>query len=81
VVVTEVYGAGEEPIPGVTGKLVLDGLAESASSKRVLYLPRRSDVVQFLLSEIRSGDFVLTLGAGDITTLADEVMERARGPA
>jgi len=81
VVVTDVYGAGEEPIPGVTGKLVVDGLAESASSKRVLYLPRRSDVVQFLLNEIRSGDFVLTLGAGDITTLADEVMERARGPA
>jgi len=82
VVVTDVYGAGEEPIPGVTGKLVVDGLAEAAPSKRVLYLPRRSDVVQFLLGEIRPGDLVLTLGAGDVTTLAEEVMERGRpGPA
>ena len=79
VVVTDVYGAGEEPIPGVTGKLVVDGLAEAAPAKRVLYLPRRSDVVQFLLGEIRPGDLVLTLGAGDVTTVAEEVIERVRG--
>ncbi|MFN2543123.1 MAG: UDP-N-acetylmuramate--L-alanine ligase [Actinomycetota bacterium] len=80
VVVTDVYGAGEEPIPGITGKVVVDGLAESAPSKRVLYLPRRSDVVQYLLEEIRAGDLVLSLGAGDITTLADELIDRARSP-
>jgi UDP-N-acetylmuramate--alanine ligase len=78
VVVTDVYGAGEEPIPGVTGKMVVDGLAESSPTKRVLYLPRRSDVVQYLLEEIRPGDLVLSLGAGDITTLADELIERSR---
>jgi UDP-N-acetylmuramate--alanine ligase len=81
VVVTDVYGAGEEPIPGVTGKLVVDGLTETAPAKRVLYLPRRSEVVQFLLGEIRPGDLVLTLGAGDVTTLAEEVIERVRGLA
>jgi UDP-N-acetylmuramate--alanine ligase len=80
VVVTDVYDAGEEPIPGVTGKLVVDGLAEASPAKRILYLPRRSDLVQFLLDEIRAGDLVLTLGAGDITTLADELVERVRGP-
>jgi len=79
VVVTDVYGAGEEPIPGVTGKLVVDGLAEAAPAKRVLYLPRRSDLVQFLLGEVRPGDLVLTLGAGDVTTVAEEIMDRARG--
>jgi UDP-N-acetylmuramate--alanine ligase len=79
VVVTEVYGAGEEPLPGVTGKLVVDGLTEASPTKRVLYLPRRPDVVQFLLAEIRPGDLVLTLGAGDVTTLTEEVMERSRG--
>jgi UDP-N-acetylmuramate--alanine ligase len=81
VVVTDVYGADEEPIPGVTGKLVVDGLTEVAPGRRVLYLPRRSDVVQFLQREIRPGDLVLTLGAGDVTTLAEEVMDRARGAA
>src|SRR5213078_2391699 len=63
VVVTDVYGAGEDPIPGVTGKLVVDALTEWVPTKRVLYLPRRQDVVQFLVSEIRPGDLVLTLGA------------------
>jgi len=81
VVVTDVYGAGEPPVPGVTGKLVVDGLAESAPGRRILYLPRRQDVVQFLVSELRPGDLVLTLGAGDITTVADEVMDRVRGTA
>jgi hypothetical protein len=76
------YGAGEDPIPGVTGKLVVDGLTECAPAKRVLYLPHRTDVVQFLLEEVRPGDRVLTLGAGDITTLAEELVDRVRmGPA
>jgi UDP-N-acetylmuramate-alanine ligase len=41
-----------------------------------VYLPKRSDVVQFLSTEVRTGDLVLTLGAGDITTVPDEALER-----
>jgi UDP-N-acetylmuramate--alanine ligase len=76
VVVTDVYGAGEDPIPGVTGKLLVESLTEAAPVKRVVYLPRRSDVVQFLSSEVRAGDLVLTLGAGDITMVPDETLDR-----
>jgi UDP-N-acetylmuramate--alanine ligase len=76
VVITDVYGAGEQPIPGVTGKLLVDSLAEAEPTKRVLYLPRRPDVVDFLAREVRHGDLVLTLGAGDITMVADETLER-----
>ncbi len=78
VVVTEVYGAGEEPIPGVTGKLVVDSLAAVAPGKRLVYLPRRSEVIDFLAGEVRDGDLVLTLGAGDITMVAEETLERLR---
>ena len=81
VVVTDVYGSDEPPMPGVTGKLVVDGLLEAVPAKRTVYLPKRQDVIQFLLSEIRPGDLVLTLGAGDVTTVAEEVMDRARGNA
>ena len=77
-VVTDVYAAGEEPIPGVTGKLLVDSLAESAPGKRLLYLPHRGDVVSFLTDEVRSGDLVLTLGAGDITNISEETLERIR---
>jgi UDP-N-acetylmuramate--alanine ligase len=75
-VVTEVYGAGEEPIPGVNGKLVVDALAEAAPGKRIVYLPRRSEVVGFLSREVREGDLVLTLGAGDVTMVGAETLER-----
>jgi UDP-N-acetylmuramate--alanine ligase len=74
VVVTDVYGAGEETIPGVTGKLVVEALAEAAPGKRAVYLPRRLDVAPFLAREVRGGDLVLTLGAGDITMVGEEVM-------
>jgi UDP-N-acetylmuramate--alanine ligase len=79
VVLMDVYGAGETPIPGVTGKLLVDSLTEAAPGKRVVYLPHRFDVVPFLASEVREGDLVLTLGAGDITMVGDATLEEIRG--
>jgi UDP-N-acetylmuramate--alanine ligase len=76
VVLTDVYGAGETPIPGVTGKLLVESLTEVEPTKRVVYLPKRADVAQFLSGEVRPGDLVLTLGAGDITMVPDEALER-----
>jgi UDP-N-acetylmuramate--alanine ligase len=78
VVVTDVYGAGEDPIPGVSGKLVVESVAEAAPGKRVVYLPRRSEVAEVLEGLIREGDLVLTLGAGDITMVGDETLDRIR---
>ena len=77
-VITDVYAAGEEPIPGVSGKLLVDALSESNPRKRLVYVPRRSDLAGFLVSEVRAGDMVLTLGAGDITMVAAETLERIR---
>jgi UDP-N-acetylmuramate--alanine ligase len=74
VVVTDVYGAGESPVPGVSGKLVVNALVEAVPGKRAVYLPRRSDVAPFLAREVRPGDLVLTLGAGDITMVAEETL-------
>jgi UDP-N-acetylmuramate--alanine ligase len=79
VVLMDVYGAGETPIPGVTGKLLVDALTEAAPGKRVVYLPHRSDVVPFLASEVRPGDLVLTLGAGDITMVGEATLETLAG--
>jgi UDP-N-acetylmuramate--alanine ligase len=79
-VITDVYGAGEVPIPGVTGKLLVDALSEAAPGKRVIYLPRRSDLPWLLAREVREGDLVMTLGAGDITMVGDETLERLREP-
>lgn len=73
-VVTEVYPAGEAPRPGVSGRLVADAVRAAHPSARVEWLPDRGDVVAFLRGELRAGDLCLTLGAGDLTTLAAELL-------
>jgi UDP-N-acetylmuramate--alanine ligase len=76
IVVTDVYGAAQDPIPGVTGKLVVEGIADAGSDRRVVYLPHRNDVVTFLEREVRGGDLVITMGCGDVWMLGDAALER-----
>jgi UDP-N-acetylmuramate--alanine ligase len=82
VVVTDIYGAAQPPIPGVTGQLVADGVATAASERgdgaglEVVYLPHRADVVTYLADEVREGDLVVTMGCGDVWMLGDAVRER-----
>jgi UDP-N-acetylmuramate--alanine ligase len=73
VVVTDVYSAGETPIPGVSGMAVVTAIRRDDPGRQVDYLPRREDVVSSLVSRLRAGDLCLTLGAGDLTTLPDEL--------
>jgi UDP-N-acetylmuramate--alanine ligase len=77
VVLTDVYAAGEAPVPGVSGHLVLQSVLDANPSMPVTYLPRRADVVAHALHGARPGDVVLTLGAGDLTTVPDEWLARA----
>ena len=79
VVVTDVYGAGEQPVPGVSGKLVADAVCEALPGRPVAYLPRRAEVLAYLEACVRPGDAVLTLGAGDISALGEEVLVALRG--
>lgn len=75
VVVTDVYGAGEEPVPGVSGKLISDAVCTLTPGRGVAYLPHRSDVISYLGAVVRDGDLVLTLGAGDVTSLGEEFLQ------
>jgi UDP-N-acetylmuramate--alanine ligase len=76
-VLTDVYAAGEAPQPGVSGRLVLQAVLDAHPTTAVTYLPRRADVVQHALGLARPGDLVLTLGAGDLTTVPDEWLAAA----
>jgi UDP-N-acetylmuramate--alanine ligase len=78
VVVTDVYGADQDPIPGVTGKLVVEGVGLADPRKRVVYLPHRTDVVSVLHREVREGDLVITMGCGDVWMLGDATLERIK---
>jgi UDP-N-acetylmuramate--alanine ligase len=72
--VTGIYAASETPIAGVTGKLVVDAVLEAHPWSHVAYLPERAGVVAWLRQHLRPGDLCLTLGAGDLTTLPDEML-------
>ena len=72
-VVTDVYAAGERPVPGVSGLLVADAVVAAHPEADVRYVPGRPELRAELAALLRPGDLCLTLGAGDITALADEL--------
>ena len=74
VLVTEVYGAGEMPQPGVSGKLVVDAVCESPSRPDVYYIPDQHDIPGVLRTIAEPRDTVLTMGAGDISRVGDELL-------
>ncbi len=74
VAVTEVYAAREEPVPGVSGKLVVDALAELRPGMPLAWTPEIADGARFLAGRARAGDVVLTLGAGDVDRAASLVL-------
>jgi UDP-N-acetylmuramate--alanine ligase len=73
-VLTEIYPAGEQPRPGVSGRLVADAVRAAHPGAPMEWLPGRHELATFLRAELRPGDLCLTLGAGDLTTLADELL-------
>ena len=74
VVVTDVYAAGETPIPGVSGEVVATAVQRAFPSKPVHYVAARSAVAPFAAGLLRPGDLCVTLGAGDVTGLPDEII-------
>jgi UDP-N-acetylmuramate--alanine ligase len=74
VAVTGIYAAGQQPIEGVSGKLIVDAVLDAHPRTRMAWLPEREGLRRWLLSTLRPGDLCLTLGAGDLTTLPDELL-------
>lgn len=77
VVVLDIYVAREDPEPGVSGRMVAD--AVPLPPEAVAFEPRFADVAQRLVDAASPGDLVLTLGAGDVTLIAGEVLEMLGG--
>jgi UDP-N-acetylmuramate--alanine ligase len=74
VVVMDVYAAREDPVPGVTGALV--AAAVPLPPQQVVFEPSWSAVAGHLAERAKPGDVVLTCGAGDVTMIGPEVLER-----
>src|SRR5919197_421914 len=70
VAVTDVYPAREQPIEGVTGKLVVDALAEVRPGMPLAWTPTVEQGAAFLIATARAGDRLVTVGAGDVDRAA-----------
>jgi UDP-N-acetylmuramate--alanine ligase len=74
-ILTDIYAAGEDRIEGVEAKALFEGLREYGH-KDVTYLPDKKEIIEHLLRIIAPGDLVITLGAGDIWQVSEELVNR-----
>ncbi|WP_101912733.1 UDP-N-acetylmuramate--L-alanine ligase [Megasphaera vaginalis (ex Bordigoni et al. 2020)] len=75
-IITDVYSAGEDPIPGVSGKLIVD-MVQKLSHQDVLYIPTKEAVLAYLEEHAQPQDLVITMGAGDIYTVGEQYVAAA----
>ena len=76
-VMLDIYGAGEPPIPGVTTGILYEGVI-GQNQKDVFYLDDMPQVMPFLNGYTREHDVLLTLGAGDVWKVADQFLETGK---
>lgn len=74
---TDVYPAREEPIEGVSGKLITEA-AEKFGHKNVIYVPDKKELPDKLLEIVKPGDIVITMGAGDIWKYGEEFIKKLK---
>ena len=74
-VLIDVFSAGEMPIPGVTSKMLADTVRAHHPGKDVRYVSDRMELPEVLSQIAEEGDVLLTMGAGDITTVGPEFIE------
>ena len=80
VLILDIYAAGETPIPGVHASLI-EGRLRSLGHAAAIYIPNREDVLEHLLKTVQPNDVIVTMGAGDVTRLGPQLLERARNKA
>ena len=76
-ILTDIYPAGEDRIEGVDAKKLFEGIRDYGH-KDVTYIPEKNEIVDHLLRTVKPGDLVVTLGAGDIWQVADELVKRLK---
>lgn len=73
-VLTDVYSAGEAPIPGISGELIKEEV-ENQTNKKVIYISDKGKIARYLSEIVEPGDLVMTMGAGNIYQAGEELVE------
>lgn len=74
-IITDIYAAGEQPIPGINGEVLKDEV-ERQTKRPVTYIPDRAQIARYLAEIAEPGDLVITMGAGNIYTTGEELVEK-----
>ncbi len=74
VIITGLYAAGQAPIEGISGRTVFDAVSANRQDKPTYYAETRGELTALLSEVLRVGDLCLTMNAGDLTTLPDEML-------
>jgi len=77
-ILTEIYPAGEEEVPGVRSELLYRAIKRRGHLE-IQFVPNKDDIVKELLPKLKAGDMVLTLGAGDIYRVGEALVESLHG--
>ena len=72
--VLPIYAAGEQNIEGITGRKLCEGI-KAHGHKEVLYSEGQEDAIDYLRKNLKSGDVLLTLGAGDVWQVGTEILK------
>ncbi len=79
VIVTDIYAASEEPIQGVSGKILAETIQAQLPGQAVQHVPLVSEIADAVFPRLQAGDYVLTLGAGDIYKAGKALAEKCAG--
>jgi UDP-N-acetylmuramate--alanine ligase len=74
VILMDVYSAGEAPIPGVSGRSIVEAVLNHDPRAQVAYFPHRVDIARYLGKALLPGDVLITMGAGDVTGIGPEYL-------
>jgi UDP-N-acetylmuramate--alanine ligase len=74
-ILTDIYAAGEDPIPGITGETIRDEV-EKQTRQQVTYIADVDKIARYLTEIVEPGDLVVTMGAGNIYKAGEELVER-----
>jgi UDP-N-acetylmuramate--alanine ligase len=78
ITIMEVYSAGEAPIPGVNGQSLVEAIKLHDPQARARFIEHRAEVPAAMAAQAKSGDLIITMGAGDVTVLAPLILEELR---
>ena len=74
-ILTDVYAAGEAPIPGISGETIKEAV-ERQTGRPVTYIPDKASIARYLEKIVEEGDLVMTMGAGNIYLAGEELVDR-----